>query len=313
MSPCFFRPFSDVSREERYLLRLLASPDRECRDAGELLLHSDPVRWERQLTEDVASLPFAEKLPAIEALGLLRATTAVPLLITLLQDPVREVRWASALALGQMQSSRSARALQEALDDRDGYVRHAAALSLLSMNCTGLSPEQEASLRAALGDWEKVFALRAHAHRALATAIKDEDPVIRTAAVRTAGRTGDPGYLELIQTLLPDPDERVRNAAVDAALQCGMPPAQIPGWVFRRPKSGKNPYIAAFLNFLLPGIGYLYLGKWWGVVAFQIDVTATLWLFSYQGEGFTYAFLLPIYVFVAVHGFMIAKRMEQRG
>ena len=50
------------------------------------------------------------------------------------------------------------------------------------------------------------------------------------------------------------------------------------------PRLRKNPLIAGFLNFMLPGLGYGYLGKWWGIMIFQVDITLTVWLFKYQGE-----------------------------
>jgi hypothetical protein len=60
---------------------------------------------------------------------------------------------------------------------------------------------------------------------------------------------------------------------------------------------------------MLPGLGYGYLGKWWGVMIFQIDITATVWLFRYEGETNTYALLLPIYLIMALHAWYIAMKM----
>ena len=45
---------------------------------------------------------------------------------------------------------------------------------------------------------------------------------------------------------------------------------------------------------MLPGLGYGYLGKWWGIMIFQIDITVTVWLFRYEGEGNTYTLLFPV-------------------
>ena len=62
---------------------------------------------------------------------------------------------------------------------------------------------------------------------------------------------------------------------------------------------------------MLPGLGYGYLGKWWGIMIFQIDITVTVWLFRYEGEGNTYGLLLPLYVVMALHAWYIARKMPE--
>ena len=79
----------------------------------------------------------------------------------------------------------------------------------------------------------------------------------------------------------------------------------------RRPRTRKNPFVAGFLNFMLPGLGYGYLGKWWGIMIFQIDITVTVWLFRYQGEGNTYTLLFPVYFLLALHAWYITKKMPE--
>ena len=63
------------------------------------------------------------------------------------------------------------------------------------------------------------------------------------------------------------------------------------------------------MNFLLPGLGYGYIGKWWGIMIFQIDVTATVWLYKYEGQGNSYGVLFPIYILLALHAWYLAKKM----
>lgn len=87
---------------------------------------------------------------------------------------------------------------------------------------------------------------------------------------------------------LADSNSEVRWQAVLAAPRCGIDPLFIPRGISRRPRTAKNPFIAAIMNFLLPGLGYGYIGKWWGIMIFQIDVTATVWLYKYEGQGDTY-------------------------
>jgi hypothetical protein len=62
---------------------------------------------------------------------------------------------------------------------------------------------------------------------------------------------------------------------------------------------------------MLPGLGYGYLGKWWGVLIFQVDITATVWLFKYEGEGVSYQTLFPIYFALAVHAWYLATKMPK--
>ena len=85
-------------------------------------------------------------------------------------------------------------------------------------------------------------------------------------------------------------------------------PVHPPG-ISRWPRTAKNPVIAAVMNFLLPGLGYGYIGKWWGIMIFQIDVTATVWLYKDQGQGNSYGVLFPIYILLALHAWYLAKKM----
>jgi hypothetical protein len=85
----------------------------------------------------------------------------------------------------------------------------------------------------------------------------------------------------------------------------------LPRGLCQRPRIQKNPLIAGFLNFLLPGLGYGYLGKWWGIMIFQIDITVTVWLFKAEGESNTYGVLFPLYLLLAVHAWYLAKHMPE--
>jgi hypothetical protein len=76
-----------------------------------------------------------------------------------------------------------------------------------------------------------------------------------------------------------------------------------------RPRIRKNPLIAAFLNIVLPGMGYFYLGRWWGIVVFQIDVYLTTLNFATNGELFAWAYSLPVYFALAAHAWYMASRM----
>ena len=85
----------------------------------------------------------------------------------------------------------------------------------------------------------------------------------------------------------------------------------LPRGLSHRPRQKKNPLIAGLLNFLLPGLGYGYLGKWWGVMIFQIDITATVWLYKYSGEGNTYSVLFPLYLLLGLHAWYITTKLPE--
>ena len=119
------------------------------------------------------------------------------------------------------------------------------------------------------------------------------------------------GAVPALVKALSHPEEQVRWEAALASQKCGIPPIYLPRGLCRRPRIQKNPLIAAFLNFMLPGLGYGYLGKWWGVMIFQIDITVTVWLFKVQGETNTYSVLFPLYLLLAVHAWYLAKNMPE--
>jgi len=125
------------------------------------------------------------------------------------------------------------------------------------------------------------------------------------------GRIGcDRGIPAVIQGL-KDENPEVRWKAVLAGPKCGIPMMFLPRGLNKRPRIRKNPRIAAFLNFILPGQGYNYLGFWFGTLIFQLDVTFTLYMLSFEGEQVTYTFLLPLYALFAIHAWYIARRMPE--
>jgi hypothetical protein len=71
----------------------------------------------------------------------------------------------------------------------------------------------------------------------------------------------------------------------------------------------KTRSLPVFTNFILPGLGYGYIGMWWGIMIFQIDVTVTVWLFKVQGEANSYQILFPVYLILAVHAWYIARNI----
>jgi HEAT repeat protein len=249
------------------------------------------------------------RLGIIEALSVIRDPQAVPSLINLLSDANSEVRWEAAIALGEINDPGSVPSLQQALRDYDKYVRYGAASALRKMGWKPGSDEEQAFHSVGLQEWQAVTQIGEPAIPALSHVLHDEDSDVRMQAIEILGNIGNEKAVPVLIRSLADEHAGVRWKAVLASPKCGASMIHLPRGLSRRPRTRKNPLIAGFLNFMLPGLGYGYLGKWWGVMIFQIDITATVWLFMYEGEANTYALLLPIYVILALHAWYIAQKM----
>jgi hypothetical protein len=251
------------------------------------------------------------RLGIIEALGEIRDPRAVDPLIALLSDRNNEIRWEAALALGEIRDPRAIEPLREALHDADRYVRYGAAVALGQLGWSAGNPEEYAFLLVGKQDWKSLLALGTPAVRALSLAAKDLEKSVRVSAVRTLGQIGDEKAIPAIYGALRDAEDQVRWEAVIAAPKCGISAKFLPRGLSKRPRTRKSPLIAGFLNFVLPGIGYFWLGKWWGVLIFQIDIYMTVWIYQTQGEIGALDVLLPLYIVLAIHAWYIARQMPE--
>jgi HEAT repeat protein len=251
------------------------------------------------------------RLGAIGALAQIGDPVAVPALAGMMLDPVSEVRWQAAIALGSMNSNDAIPPLIHGLEDTDKYVRYGSAISLARI---GYQPADEtgwAWYHAAMQDWDRLKASGTAALDPLGTLLRDTDSSVRLRAVQILGDIGDRSSGPAVIRMLADPDRQVRWEAALASRKCGVPPIILPRGLYQRPRIQKNPLIAGFLNFLLPGLGYGYLGKWWGIMIFQIDITVTVWTFKEMGESNTYGLLFPVYFLLAIHAWYLAKNMPE--
>lgn len=251
------------------------------------------------------------RLGVIEALTVLRDPRSVPSLVPLLTDTSSEVRWEAAIALGEMNDPVAIPSLQNALRDPDKYVRYGAASALRKMGWDPASDEEQAFLQVGMQDWQAVQEIGVPAIPALSHVLHDRDSGVRIQAIDILGSIGHERAIPALIRSLADENPDVRWRTVLASPKCGVSMLHLPRGLSRRPRTRKNPLIAGFLNFMLPGLGYGYLGKWWGIMIFQIDITATVWLFRYEGEGSTYGLLLPIYLIMALHAWYIAQKMPE--
>jgi hypothetical protein len=249
------------------------------------------------------------RLGIIEALSVIRDQRAVPPLIELLNDRSSEVRWETAIALGEIGGPDTTSPLKNALRDPDKYVRYGAASALSKIGWNPVSDEERAFYYVGIQEWQAVKDCGPAAISALSLVLHDQDSSVRLQAIEILGSIGDKKAIPALMQSLRDENADVRWKTVLASPKCGISVMHLPRGLSRRPRLKKNPLIAGFLNFMLPGLGYGYLGKWWGIMIFQIDITATVWLFRYQGEVSSYGLLFPVYLVLAFHAWYIAKKM----
>jgi len=249
------------------------------------------------------------RLGIIEALSVIRDQRAIPPLIELLNDPSSEVRWETAIALGEIGGPDVTSPLKNALRDPDKYVRYGAASALAKIGWNPVTDEEKAFYHVGMQEWQAVKDCGPAAISALSLVLQDRDSSVRIQAIEILGLIGDKKAIPALMQSLRDENADVRWKTVLASPKCGISVLHIPRGLSRRPRLKKNPLIAGFLNFMLPGLGYGYLGKWWGVMIFQIDITLTVWLFKYQGEVSSYGMLFPVYLVLAFHAWYIARKM----
>jgi HEAT repeat protein len=251
------------------------------------------------------------KLGILGALTEIRSIKAIGPLVATLADKNSEVRWAAAIALGEIEDPAAIEPLKSAIRDPDKYVRYGAAISLTKIGWKPKDLEERASYFAAMLEWRAVREIGRPAAPALIGLLKDRDSSVRIKAVELLGATGEKTATPAIMQSLADENREVRWTAALAAPKCSIPMKSLPRGLSRRPQAMKNPWIAGFLNFLLPGLGYGYLGKWWGVMIFQVDIMVTVYLFKYEGEFNSYLVLFPVYLVLGIHAWYITTKMPK--
>lgn len=251
------------------------------------------------------------RLGAIEALGQIRDARAVnPILAVIDHDASLEVRWAAVLALGDIGSPDAVPSLVPLLRHPNRYLRYGAATALGRL---GWEPENEADtayLLIARQDWEPVRNLGTAATPYLKEIFRDHDPATRERIATILGEMGDRHAEALCQTALKDKNPRVRWKAVLASMNCGLAPHDLPIMVAARERTGPNPAAAALLNFLFLGIGYNYLGKWWGFPVFMTYMSVLVLAQLAMGPFLPYLIAYPLTAVLGIHTYYLAERMS---
>ena len=256
------------------------------------------------------------RLGALEALAGIRDPACTGSVIgVLVHDPDTEVRWAAAITLGQIGDGLGIAPLISALEDPDKYVRFGAAGALKALGWEPDGTEQQAALNIALQDWAVVRKTGRSAVPLLVHALSDKDRDVRDNAVELLGDIRAPEIHDACDKALSDGDSRVRWKAVLASKKCGVSMIDLPSYVSRRPKTRPNPYAAAVLNLFFLGLGYNYLGKWWGflifmsymtiMLLFSIEIPSNLPLFNTYPNLYFY----PLTAIFAYQTYKMAKKM----
>jgi HEAT repeat protein len=293
------------------LIGLLSHPDPVVQEQAARALATFGSRATRYLLGELDNTDPKARLGVAEALGDIGDPLAVPPLVQALSgEKSSEVRWAIALALGNTGDPAAIPPLVQALRDPDKYVRFGAAMALGKL---GWEPagEDRASLLIARQEWDSLPALGAPATHPLLRATRDRDPAIRARAVDLLGALGDARGADACDLVLRDPDSEVRWRAVLAFPRCGIPLMHLPLGLVRRPRTWKNPVVAAILNLFFLGLGYSYLERWYGLVIFQVNMTCVVLASLVVGPFYPYLASYIISAFFAIQTWFLARRLAE--
>jgi HEAT repeat protein len=305
-------PSMKAAGDTRGLIRLLSHPDPDTQWRAAEALGALGVPALDDLIRELGHHDTKVRLGIIEALGDIGDPRAAPALQGILSgDPGIEIRWAAALALGNLGGDAAIPALRDALQDPDKYVRFGSALALGKLGWEPASVEERAALLIARQDWSSLPALGQEAAGPLLRATRDRDSCVRAHAVGAIGEIGGPGSVAACDPVLRDPDGEVRWRATLAFPRCGIPLMHLPMGLARRPRPGKSPAVAAFLNLLFLGLGYNYLGRWYGFLLFQLNLTAIVLASLALGPLLPYAISYSLSTPFAVQTWYMARKMEE--
>jgi hypothetical protein len=251
------------------------------------------------------------KLGIIGALSEIKSPRSIQPLADSLHDENSEVRWQAAIALGEIGDETATEPLRQALRDPDKYVRFGASIALTKLDWKPEDPTERAYYFAGMQEWMAVKNIGKPAIPALAGILHDHDSTIRMKVIELLGSIGDEDAVPALMHSLGDENREVRWNAVLVAQKCGIALSYLPRGLSKRPQAKKNPWIACFLNFLLPGTGYAYLGHWWGTLIFSFDELLTVWIFKWEGDTNSYIVLLPLYILIGVHAYYMTTKIPK--
>jgi HEAT repeat protein len=220
------------------------------------------------------------------------------------------VRWAAVLALGEIGSPDAVPFLTFLLRDPDRYLRYGAATALGRLDWQPQDTAESTYLLIARQDWASVRRLGAAALPQLIEIFRNPDPITRDQIMAVLSPVDDPRARALCQTALRDRDPRIRWKAVLASMNCGLASHDLPLIVAARERTGPDPVAAGLLNFLFLGIGYNYIGKWWGFPVFMTYMSVLVLAQLALGPFLPYLIAYPLTAVIGIHTYYAAERMS---
>lgn len=252
------------------------------------------------------------RLGVIEALGDIKDSASIaPLIAHLQEEDNAEVRWAITLTLGEIRDPAAIPVLIECLRDRDAYVRYGAARSLQRLGLIPRDTVEKTWFLIGMQRWGEIQDLGEDAVDPLVQILQYPNSRIRLKAVEVLGELRSPKATLACDRALTDPVEEVRWRAILSFPHCGLPLSHLVRGLNNRPRTGTNPFIAAFLNLLFLGMGYNYLGKWWGFLLFQLNVTFIVLLSLLIGPTVPYVLSYAYSTLFSIHAWIMAKNMPE--
>ncbi len=299
------------ARDIPALIRSLASPDPSVQWHAAEALGRGGAEVVPPLLEALHSRAVPVRLGAVEALGAIRDPRALEALIPVAgHDTSLEVRWAAVLALGELGSLDAIPVLTTLVRDPDRYIRYGAATALETLGWHPQDEAETASLLIARQDWASVGDLGAAALPQLIERFRDPDPLTRERIIAVLSPRNDPSARALCQAGLRDRDPRTRWNAVLASINCGLASHELPLFVAARERTGPDPVAAGLLNFLFLGIGYNYIGKWWGFPVFMTYMSVLVLAQLALGPFLPYLIAYPLTAVIGIHTYYAADRMS---
>jgi HEAT repeat protein len=252
------------------------------------------------------------RLGAIEALGAIRDPRSTKVLAAILaSDETSELRWAAALALGEIGDRTVTPALLSALRDNDRYVRYGAAKALEQVGWSAETDQDRAFYCIALQDWDAIKKLGTSATGPLNEMLKERHPAIRAQIVEILGSIGGTEAKKSCEQVLRDPDGDVRWRAVLSSRLCGVPTSHLPLQISKRQRTGPSAIGATLLNFFFLGIGYDYLGKWYGVMILETYMMLLTLAQLELGPFMPFLIFYPVTALFATQTYFMVKRESE--
>lgn len=166
------------------------------------------------LIDALDSSYYEVRKEAAEALGKIADIRAAVPLITALNDDNANFREIVVNSLCNIMKPKIAGPLVNVLGNKNNVVRKGAADVLSEIGWEPADDTESAIYLTAKQEWDELPAAGAHAVPALIAVLKDENPEIRSGAVRTLGKIGHPGAVESLIAALKDqssPDSYIRE------------------------------------------------------------------------------------------------------